>query len=85
MRITNSVTTSPSQNNLTMVDENSPSDHYSVESNIDHDENDCNVGINDSNTTIEDSNNINSTSTNINLNTITTQSLIQLNFLGKYL
>ena len=83
MRITNSPTTSHSQNNLTMVDENSPSDPYSEENTIDHDENGHNDAINDSNTTIEVSNNTNSTSININSNTTTTTSLFQLNLFGE--
>ena len=83
MRITNSPTTSHSQNDLTMVDENSPSDPYSEENTIDHVENGHNVGINDSNTTIEVSNNTNSTSININSNTTTTTSLVQLNLFGE--
>ena len=47
MRITNFATTSPTQNNLTMVAENSVSDPYIEENSIDHGENDHNVGTND--------------------------------------
>ena len=83
MRITNSPTTSHSQNDLTMVDENSPSDPYSEENTIDHVENGHNVGINDSNTTIEVSNNTNSTFININSNIVTTKPLVQLNLFGE--
>ena len=83
MRITNSPTTSHSQNYSTMVDENSPSDPYSEENTIDHVENGHNVGINDSNITIEVSNNTNSTSININSNTTTTKPLVQLNLFGE--
>jgi len=83
MRITNSATTSLTQNDLTMVDENSPSDPYSEENNIDHVENGRNVGISNSNTTIEASINTNSTSTNIISNTTTTNPLVQLNLFGE--
>ena len=85
MRITNLITNFLSQNNLTMVVENSASDPYIEENIIDYCENGHNVGINESNTTIEASNNTNSTSTNINSNTTTRKLLIQLNLFEKYL
>ena len=81
MRITNSPTTSHSQNDLTMVDENSPSDPYSEENNIHHDENGHN--LNDSTTTNEENESNIPTSTNNNSIVTTTQPLIQLNLFGE--
>ena len=83
MRITNLLSSSLSQNDLTMVDENSASDPYIEENFIDHVENGHNVGSNSSNTTIEDSNNINATHNNNNSDTTTTKPLIQLNLFGE--
>ena len=83
MRITNSTIDSLSQNGLTMVEENSASDAYIEETNLDNDEIGRNVGINDS--TITNEENESDIPTSINNNSIVTTSkpLIQLNLFGE--
>ena len=83
MRINSSTIDSLSQNDLTMVDENSASSLYSEENIINNDENGHNVGIIDSTTTNEENESNIPTSTNNNSIVTTTKPLIQLNLFGE--
>ena len=83
MKITNSLSTSLSQNDLTMVDESSASDAYIEENFINNVENGHNVGINDSTITNEENESNIPTSTNNNSIVTTSKPLIQLNLFGE--
>ena len=83
MRITNSTINLLSQNNVTMVDENSAFDPYLEENNIDHGENGHNVGSTNSNIVVKDSNSTSFTTTNNNSDNTATKPLVQLNLFGE--